>query len=97
MILTNAKDEFLKHTENKAVLCAYIAKDIRLRVGWNEEELAVFLNALDYGYDSRWGSQQLYGTIWYDDGTWSDRGEYHGIEWWEFHKCPEIPLILINP
>ena len=31
------------------------------------------------------------GTIWYTDGTWSDREEYDGDEWWEHRVCPEIP------
>jgi len=42
-------------------------------------------------YDSGYGGQEVFGTIWYVDGTWSDRGEYDGSEWYEYHKCPDIP------
>jgi hypothetical protein len=56
---------------------------------WNE-----FLNKLDFEYDSGYGSQELFGTIWYEDGTWSDRGEYDGSEWYEYHMCPEVPSEL---
>ena len=40
---------------------------------------------------SGYGGQELFGTIWYEDGTWSDRGEYDGSEWWNYNKCPDIP------
>ena len=45
-------------------------------------------------YDSGYGSQQLFGTIWYKDGTWSTRGEYDGSEWWKYNSCPELPKLL---
>lgn len=41
-------------------------------------------------FDSSYGSQELYGTIWYTDGTWSIRGEYDGSEWWEHVTKPEF-------
>jgi hypothetical protein len=28
------------------------------------------------------------------DGTWSERGEYDGSEWWNYQKCPDIPSEL---
>ena len=31
---------------------------------------------IDKEYDDGYGGQELYGTIWYKDGTWSTRGEY---------------------
>lgn len=42
-------------------------------------------------YNNGYGSQLLYGTIWMKDGTWFDRGEYDGSEWWEYRRRPEIP------
>lgn len=64
---------------------------ISLKVGWTNADMEVFLNAIDNEYDNGYGGQQLFGTIWYDDGTWSDRGEYDGSEWWDYHHCPQIP------
>lgn len=96
---TNAKQEFVEHTEatNSAVKCAQITKDyyepeftIDLKVGHTLAEYAEFLEKLDFSYDSGYGGQMLYGTIWYDDGTWSERGEYDGSEWWEHRTVPPI-------
>lgn len=48
------------------------------------------------GYDRGYGGQELFGTLWFSDGTWADRGEYDGSEWWEHRKRPAIPLIGIS-
>ncbi len=64
---------------------------IRLTTGFTAEEWIEFLKLLDVEYDSGYGGQNLYGTIWYKDGTWSTRGEYDGSEWWEHHHLPSIP------
>lgn len=45
-------------------------------------------------YDEGYGGQELFGTIWYIDGTWSERGEYDGSEWWQHKSCPIIPDYL---
>ena len=103
---TNAKQEFLNHithTGNK-VLCASIQKGddygdddeitertFTLTTGYTQDDWNEFLSKLDFMYDSGYGGQELFGTIWYVDGTWSDRGEYDGSEWYQHHKCPEIP------
>jgi len=47
---------------------------------------------LDFDYDDGYGGQKLYGNIWYTDGTWSERGEYDGAEWWVYKKCPTCPI-----
>jgi hypothetical protein len=49
---------------------------------------------LDFNYDNGYGGQELYGTIWYVDGTWSERGEYDGSEWWDYREVPEVPSYL---
>lgn len=69
----------------------YEPTPICLKVGWNAEDMETFLNAIDRDYDSGYGRQYLFGTIWYTDGTWSERGEYDGSEWWEHHQCPDVP------
>lgn len=101
--MTNAKTEFLRHTAGKSnVKCAVVRnfddefedeRDVEtfLKKDYSEEELDMFLSTIDYDYHSGYGGQELYGTIWYEDGTWSSRGEYDGMEWWEHHSCPNTP------
>jgi hypothetical protein len=103
---TNAKQEFLNHINHISgvVLCAEIQKGddygddeeiiertFILTTGYTEEDWKEFLSKLNFMYDSGYGGQELFGTIWYKDGTWSDRGEYDGSEWWQYNKCPDIP------
>jgi hypothetical protein len=42
-------------------------------------------------YYNGYGSQELFGIIWYVDGSWSERVEYDGSEWWGYRSCPKIP------
>lgn len=102
----NCKAEFLEHTAEHEVLCAVIThgksyydeeeiKTYHLPCGYIPIVLEDFLQSLDFTYDDGFGGQELFGTIWYKDGTWSDRGEYDGSEWWEYQSCPTIPKELI--
>ena len=103
---TNAKQEFLNHINqnNVEVFCATIQKGddygdddeiiertFILTTGYTQKDWNDFLSKLDFMYDSGYGGQEVFGTIWYKDGTWSERGEYDGSEWYEYHKCPDIP------
>ena len=100
----NARQEFLEHVKGKEVLCAWIRYELsydekdneyfNLARNHNEITYQNFLNLLDFEYDNGYGGQELFGTIWYKDGTWSGRGEYDGSEWWKYHKVPEIPDYL---
>ena len=100
----NAKQEFLDFTKNKSVKCALIEyadmwlkeerRDCTLKIGYTEKEMSDFLNSLDFNYDAGYGGQELFGEIWFKDGTWGERGEYDGSEWWRYNSCPEIPDIL---
>jgi hypothetical protein len=99
----NAKTEFLAHivrTDSK-VKCASISWQpdtfnplttiaINLLQGFDMQIFNQFLDKLNFDYNNGYGSQQLYGVIWYEDGSWSERGEYDGSEWWEHRKCPKI-------
>jgi hypothetical protein len=97
MAKTNAKQEFLNHIGHTSmqteVLCAIIECQsvLILTTGYTKEDWNDFLNKLDFHYDNGYGGQELFGTIWYTDGTWSERGEYDGSEWWTYHICPKIP------
>lgn len=104
--MTNAKQEFIEHTsERPRVLCAEIIygeswgnreQKHALRKDYSEQDFNDFLDKLNFDYDAGYGGQELFGTIWYEDGTWSERGEYDGSEWWEYRKTPEIPAHLIE-
>jgi len=102
----NAKREFLETTTNKVVLCAtidlapYYAPDTeyvkcRLKKGYSQEDLQEFLKTLNFNYESGWGSQELFGTIWYTDGSWSERFEYDGAEHWRYKCCPDVDEDLL--
>lgn len=106
--MINAKNEFLSHVHGKempAVLCAKLTRvnlldeddcnNYILKSEHDDIELEKFLTSIDFQYDDGYGGQELFGTIWYKDGTFSQRGEYDGSEWWEHISVPEIPKELI--
>lgn len=93
--MINAKEELLDHIEDREVAYVYItigdpfySETLELYKGTLEEVLPKLENVL---YDSGFGIQELFGTIWYTDGTWSERCEYDGSEWWEYRERPKIP------
>lgn len=104
--MANAKEEFISHIKYRMdnVTCCNIKyiKDycsiniINLKVGHTSTDMLNFLQDMDFDYSSEFGSQEVYGTIWWRDGTWSSRVEYDGNEWWEHHEVPKIPQILIK-
>jgi len=89
----NARKELLEHVADRDV------KHVHITVGseWDESRRTIagtmpeVLPMLDFEYDSGYGWQELFGIVWYTDGTWSERGEYDGAEWWEHKVCPDIP------
>ena len=98
--LTNAKEEFLQKVKSiDNVRCARIVyepdldKEVVaiLKEEFTSEEATEFLNTLDLEYDNGYGIQQLFGVIWMKDGSWYERGEYDGAEWWQHKVCPDIP------
>jgi hypothetical protein len=102
----NAKDELNKVISGRYsnVKCASIKHgpdfgdvtqaQIELKEGYSDAELDAFLDSLDFEYENGYGCQELFGTVWLNDGTWLERGEYDGSEWWEHRVCPEIPETL---
>lgn len=89
----NAREELTKHVADREVKYVYIThggpyNDDRTTIRGTLPEV---LPLLDFEYDNGYGGQELFGNIWYTDGTWSERGEYDGSEWWEHKVCPAIP------
>ena len=62
-----------------------------LKINYEKSDLNLFLNQINFEYNSGYGGQYLYGIVWLDDGSWLERGEYDGSEWWEHKTCPDIP------
>ena len=104
-MMQNAGKELLSIISLTDIKCAVIAvgdytwsedaTTYTLKVGYNEEELKTFFNSLcSTTYDSGYGRQELFGTVWLNDGTWLTRGENDGSEWWVHHSLPEIPILL---
>ncbi len=96
---TNARQElegFVIRMDSR-IKCADILLDngdlkkIQLKVGYTVDEYKEFWGDLDFNYYSGYGGQELYGTVWFEDGTWMTRREYDGSEWWEHIVCPVIP------
>lgn len=88
----NAKQELIEHIEGKPV--KYVSIEHEFEYGKRltiEGALDKVLTDLDFEYNDDFGSQKLFGTIWYEDGTWSDRDEYDGSEWWVHRQCPPLP------
>lgn len=56
------------------------------------EAVIAFLTKLyAQDYDSGYGGQELSGEIAMNDGSWYERGEYDGSEWWEHKRFPKEP------
>lgn len=98
--MDNAKNELLVFINGKQLIAALIEevyygldtkRTFKLPLDYSDKQFRLFLKELNFEYDSGYGSQYLGGTLWFSDGTWADRGEYDGSEWWEYHELPEIP------
>jgi hypothetical protein len=66
-------------------------KKMVLKEGYTQADLDEFISKLDFDYDAGYGSQELFGMVWFNDGAWMDRYEYDGAESWDWHKYPSIP------
>jgi len=103
----NANKEFIGHINDviskfnvKVVSAIIVCVDsdkqplIVLNEDYNVYEWNEFVMKLNFEYDDGYVGQRLFGFIWYSDGSWSDRMEYDGAEWWGYKKCPNFNLIL---
>jgi hypothetical protein len=99
----NAKNELLEiiKKHNVTIKCArlyfdgsytsnYKSENINLKIRYTEEDYNIFLDKIDIEYDEGFGSQELFGIVWFTDGTWLDRGEYNGSEWWNYNIVPPV-------
>jgi hypothetical protein len=100
--MRNAKQELLNAMGSSItdLRCATITynpfyderpKKMVLKEGYTQADLDEFISKLDFEYDAGYGSQELFGMVWFNDGAWMDRYEYDGSECWDWHKYPSIP------
>ena len=97
----NCKEELKEHVSEvkKDILCAVVKYEkewgdfavFKLTINYTTDDYVMFLKNLDFEYDAGFGGQEVCGNMWYTDGTWSERGEYDGSEWWDYKSCPDIP------
>jgi hypothetical protein len=64
---------------------------ITLHDGHSLPAKVAFLQAIDIDYDNGYGSQWIQGTVWLSDGSWLERREYDGSEWWNHCTMPPLP------
>lgn len=65
-------------------------------IGRNNSEtfdIDSFFELCDFAYDAGYGSQKIVSDliIAFKDGTWLEREEYDGSEWWSFMLYPDKP------
>tara|TARA_B110000908_G_C9896522_1_gene289109 strand:+ start:246 stop:542 length:297 start_codon:yes stop_codon:yes gene_type:complete len=93
----NAKEELLNHIEGRTV---ELIRIVHTQGYWMkgavkiEGSLESVSERLDFEYDDGFGAQYIYGYIWYTDGTWSERREYDGSEWWQHQARPDKDVII---
>lgn len=78
-----------------------VANDKHFTLDWvhrRDGPIELFIDRSGKGntqIDSGYGAQELFGYIWYNDGTWSERAEYDGAEWWEHKIAPNFDTVEI--
>jgi len=96
--MSNAKEELMEEIGDGGVECAYIKleesyeeyKDFILKRHYTNDDWNEFLGKLDFEYNEGYGGQELFGYVLLTDGTWLERGEYDGSEWWALKRRPDL-------
>lgn len=96
-----AIEELIEHAAGRKIKCATITRGdstdnvdtFNLKVGGDTE---AFMNSLNFDYNSSFRYEEIFGTVWWYDGSWSSRDECCGCMQWEHHYVPEIPDNLIQ-
>ena len=100
-MITNAKQELLDiiTSRNLNVLKIEITYgNIDYNISYDNypaiTKIITTLDDLDFDYDSGFGTQYLFGTVYCKDSNnhpvWLTRGEYDGSEWWDINTIPEF-------
>lgn len=104
----NLKDELLNHIGNRRVFCAdiYIIREeskmgvprltqfqVPLPIDFTQNEWDEFLRILDENSPDFHSKNRVWGTLWYDNVTWSTKGIEFNDEW-KYHRHPPVPKYL---
>ena len=83
--MINAKEELLGHIQEvgKTVEFVSIVWESKCHIALRAKgTLPTVLPFLNFEYDDGYGAQELFGYVWFTDGSWSERDEYDGSERW---------------
>jgi hypothetical protein len=101
----NAKEELLRLVKqyNLEIIAASITfgynyyddaeealNSFKLKPLYSKSDFEDFLKFMDRKYDSGYGGQKLFGTVYCENGIWMSRGEHDGSEWWEVNQYPDM-------
>lgn len=99
--MANVKHELQKVLSDNHKTTQDIAYGV-IRLGYYLDGAKIFelgtdiaINTLDEHYDNGYGAQELFGYIVFTDGTWLERHEYDGSEWWEFKRTPTLDEVML--
>lgn len=62
---------------------------IWLRFKNHSDFLTQIVDLQAINYDNGYGGQELFGLIVFTNGSWIERYEYDGSEWWEYKETPK--------
>jgi len=57
------------------------------------KSLDELISPLDQEYDCWYGTQYLFGTVWFTNNIWAEREEYDGSESWVVNRYPSLPVV----
>lgn len=65
-----------------------------LKENWSNNEWLRLLYTFNFDYNNYANRQLLYGFVWFKDGSWLERYNSDGSEYWVYKKTPDIPSLL---
>lgn len=87
--------ELIQETKDFMQAHGYSKEDIQW-IGGRDFTVPIdcFWKAKPQIYDAGYGSQEVAMdlVIVFKDGSWLERQEYDGSEWWAYKRCPSMPL-----
>jgi len=85
-LLQQTLDEIAVARKTPAHVSWVGSKDGRYALDW-----PAFAAIADVEYDDGHGSQEIAAelVVVFDDGSWLQRGEYDGAEWWDYCATPQ--------
>lgn len=100
--MINLKKETLSFISGnkKKLICATVTRSSKksstflLPLKSTKEVVKQFFTSLNFDYDNGYGFQEVYGILWFKDGSWAKRVNYNGSEWWQLYELPSIPKEL---